>query len=261
MMRSPDNALFHYLEAFEHLKKTQSRAALLSVRKGNRKTLRIPHTPMPERFSLMFPDDAACNDAGIAGKAVPPLILRLCALGNDAVVTAPLLGKFRNLARELAGRGAALKDEGRTDEALWHLESVATLGLKLVQRDSSDAILPLVGFAITGLASENLRSLYEVTDRHEKIKLLDAFDEARKTYVSEYSAFVKQSADLWTSQERLLKEVDRAAQHERRERAIVSELLKKTGLDSMSFEGRMHGDADSRPSEGPAADPRAMHHE
>lgn len=235
-MWDPTNALPHYLEAFDNLDREQLPAALLSLRKGNRKTLRVPRTPMPDDFRLAFPKTKPYRDASVAGKPVPPSVLQTFALASDTFVSMPLFGRFRNLARQLVKRGSALADEGRTDEAVRYLESVATLGLRLVQNEGRDTTLHLVGFAITGLASKDLRALYEAANQGQKAKRLDEFDKARKTYVSEYSAFVKSSSGLFDSETEVLQNFRKIEDHQKAEREIVRRLLRETGLDTLSFE-------------------------
>ncbi len=236
VMRNPDNALPHYLEAFDNLDREQLPSALLLLRKGNRKTLHVPRTPIPETFRLAFPKTESYRDAGIAGKPVPPSILRIFALGSDVSASMPLVIRFRNLARQLAKRGSGLADEGRTDEAIRYLEAVATLGLRLVQNESRDTMLPLVGFAITGLAAKDLRALYEAANQMDKAKRFDDFEKARKTYMSEYSAFLKSSSTLFDSETEGMNTFRKLEDHQKKEQEIVLRLLKKTGLDKLSFE-------------------------
>jgi tetratricopeptide (TPR) repeat protein len=236
IMWNPDNALPHYLEAFEDLDQEQLPSALLSLRKGNRKTLRVPHTPMPERFHFAFPQTKLYRDAGVAGKPVPLAILRAFALENDTFVSLPFNGKLRHLARQLVKRGAVLADAGKTDEAIRYLESVATLGLRIIQNEGRDTILPLVGFAITDLAANDLRALYEAANQEEKAKRLDDFKKARKTYVSEFSAFMKSSSSLFDSDTEILKNCRKFEDYQKKEKEIVLRLLNKTGLNTFSFE-------------------------
>jgi tetratricopeptide (TPR) repeat protein len=234
-MWDTDNALPHYLEAFDHLEREQLPSALLSLRKGNGKTLRIPHTPMPKDFALAFPNTEPYRDAGVAGEPVPPSVLRF-ALGGDTDASFRLSNRFLNLARQLAKRGSVLTDEGRTNEAIRYLESVATLGLRLVQNEGRDTTLPFFGFAITGLADKDLRALYEAAKQDEKVKRLDDFDKAHKTYISEYSAFLKSSSELFDSETEVLKNFREIENHQTKEKDTVLRLLKKTGLDTLSFE-------------------------
>jgi hypothetical protein len=235
-MWDTDNALPHYLNAFNHLERDQLPSALLSLQKGNRKALRVPSTPTPKDFALAFPKTEPYRDASIAGEPVPPAVLRTFALFNDSSLSMGLHCRFIKLARALVKYAEIIETNGKQDKALRCLESVATLGLNLVRNENHDTTLPLIGFAISGLAAKNLAPLYEATKQPEKIRKLKAFATAREQYKYEYSKFLKSSSELWSSEDASLKSLKEIEKLQRKEAQLVTKLRKKTGLSIFSFE-------------------------
>jgi hypothetical protein len=232
----PKNSMPYYLQAFVFNDHERMSQALNAVQKGNLRSFRTPRTPMPEHFTLAFPDTEPHRDAGVAGTPMTHATLNTYAMANDSFSSMGLYVQFRNLTRGLIKHAGVLKTSGKQDQAIRCLESVATLGLALVRNENRDTTPPLIGLAIAKTAAEELLPLYEAAQLQDKVENLKTFAEARKRYMAEYSKFLESTSEMLDSADEMdLETLRKIEKRQEDEIQFITTLLKNTGLSSISF--------------------------
>jgi len=173
----PQNAIPCYFQAAIEAQDGRLQAALVYVQKGNaRPVVRLYPPPVPDRFTLRFPDDKELRKYGVAGKPCPPSALEFLTHATrrlmswaDSVHEA-LLG----LARCFVDEAKKCRDAGDLRKASCYLEATRQMGLALLRVEPPDPDQVIIGALIRSFAREPLMAVYrEIGDSRAQASLED----------------------------------------------------------------------------------------
>ncbi len=182
--RDGDNGWHHYLAAIYEMNEKRFKNALVQVRRGNRKTCRVPRIPYPKDFTLRFPDSKPFRKAGLVGQTVSSAWIRYLADNGDTINIVATNSQLRHLAREISSKGRKLRKSEHEEQALACFEAVAEMGLRLIQGEPYDSLLQLTGIAIIDLVLADLRAIYRQDNRTDAIEKLNAYAKAQGQYLA-----------------------------------------------------------------------------
>jgi hypothetical protein len=175
----PDNALGYYLQADIAIEKNDLAGALRFVEQGNKaKTYRTYESPLPQKFSLRYPQREDLQTFGVAGEPITMdafhTLVRLDEerwSWNDPVRT-----KVRGITYSFEEQAKKSREAGELDKALpWWL-AVRGMGWKLLSTDTygwPSMSIVITGASFEAFAYEQLRSLYEAQKDAKQIEALD----------------------------------------------------------------------------------------
>jgi len=229
----PKNALPHYVRAVSYLGMEDFVSALRAVEDGNQ--VRVYRRPMPTDVSLVFPDIERFRELGLVGKQVPVALVKQAAESNGLAMFGWRTGVMR-LAQRFDVEASRLVAEGETDRGVRLLEAVAKMGLRMMRSDPPDLILRLTGSTIASVGVTKLRPLYAATGQEERIPKLDEFEKRRQRFRAEISAFVKSQPAFAEDETDLVGMAQRMEELSTQEKALMTDVLKKTGLDTFTFD-------------------------
>lgn len=163
----PDNALGYYLQAAIALEKNDLAATLKLVEKGNiAKTYRLYDSPLPQKFTLRYPQRDDLQTLGVAGQPMSVEALHTLVRGIEEARswTDSIPKKIRHLVRSFEEEAKRHKDAGEIDKALPWLLATRGMAWRLLRVDSAG--WSAVGTIIQGCHFESvtyveLKSLYE----------------------------------------------------------------------------------------------------
>jgi hypothetical protein len=231
----PRNALPHYVRAVSLLGMEDCGSALRAVEDGNHAEVRVYGRPMPTDFSLVFPDIERFRELGLVGKQVPVALVKQAAESNGLAMFGWRTGVMR-LAQRFDEEASRLVAEGETGRGVKLLEAVANMGLRMMRSDPPDLILGLTGSTIASMGMTKLRSLYAATGQEERLPKLDEFEKCRQRFRAEISAYVKSQPAMAEDETDLVGMAQQMEELSKQEKALIADVLKKTGLDTFTFD-------------------------
>jgi hypothetical protein len=140
------------------------------------------------------------------------------------------------LAQRFDVEASRLVAEGETDRGVRLLEAVAKMGMRMMRSDPPDLILSLTGSTIASIGVTKLRPLYAATGQEERIPKLDECEKRRQRFRAEISAFVKSQPAFAGNETDLLGMAQQMEELSKQEKALMTDVLKKTGLDTFTFD-------------------------
>ena len=227
----PKNALFDYLEAFDLAKKGDPLEAFVMVKAGNQKTLSIPASPYPRNHKIVFPDSREFKEAGMVGKPVPNVLLKLHAQALDPLTLLHFSMRAGTIATTLTQQAEHLESEGHIQKALEYLAASANLGLSMVHNKEGESTLCLSGLRIAQDAIARILEHEEHIKTEGVLNTLNTLNAACRIYLEGYQKFLDEPVPFEGKKDHeLLGSASKIEDYLKKKSAFEQQLLKKAAL-------------------------------